>query len=110
MRHNPQRELWYSRPVTARTVINPSQAMRAALAERQRGKHPWSQFAADRLATSLHILVHWHFGASRTNKNAFIHIQPDTRRSLEQRIFYIFLTLKTSLCLAVYIGRLYLPK
>jgi len=31
---------WYSRPVTVRTVINPSQAMRAALADRQRGKTP----------------------------------------------------------------------
>ena len=37
LRHNPQRELWYSRPVTVRTVINPSQAMRAALADRQLG-------------------------------------------------------------------------
>ena len=44
MRHNPQRELWYSRPVTVRTVINPSQAMRTALADRQRGKkNPWKR-------------------------------------------------------------------
>ncbi|MEQ3253731.1 hypothetical protein AAA151_05565 [[Clostridium] innocuum] len=39
-RHDAQREQWYSRPVTVRTVLNPSQAMRAALADRQRGGTP----------------------------------------------------------------------
>ena len=67
---------------------------------------PWRQFAADRLATSLRE-THWYLGVSRTNRDASI-IKPNTRRSMEQRIVYALPTLKTSLCLADYIGRAYL--
>ena len=68
---------------------------------------PWRQFAADRLATSLCDITHLHLGVSRTNRDASI-IKPNTRRSMEQRIVYALPTLKTSLCLADYIGRAYL--
>ena len=47
-RHDPQREQWYSRPVTARTVSNPSQAMRAALSDRQLG---WNSRGVSSLLT-----------------------------------------------------------
>ena len=48
LRHNPQRELWYSRPVTVRAVSNPLQAMRAALADRQLG---WNSRGVSSLLT-----------------------------------------------------------
>ena len=79
-RHDPQREQWYSRPVTARTVSNSSQVMRAALSDRQLG---WNSRGVSSLLTVWRlpcVKAALHFGVSRTNRDASI-IKSDIRRS-----------------------------
>ena len=86
------------------SVIKLSQAMRAALSDRQLG---WNSRGVSSLLTVWRLpcaFAHLHFGVSRTNRNAMI-IKPDIRLLMRTELCFICSRPQKAFRLAYYIDR-----
>ena len=87
------------------SVIKPSQAMRAALADRQLG---WNSRGVSSLLTVWRLPI--AFRGVEDKLKCSYHISQTKGGHKNRDFVYILPTLNTSLRLAAYIGRTYLPK
>ncbi|EEV00928.1 hypothetical protein ROSINTL182_07169 [Roseburia intestinalis L1-82] len=87
------------------SVKKPSQAMRAALSERQLG---WNSRGVSSLLTVWRLPI--AFRGVEDKLKCFYHISQTKGGHKNRDIDNILPTLKTSFCLAAYIGRTHLPK
>ena len=87
------------------SVIKPSQAMRAALSERQLG---WNSRGVSSLLTVWRLPI--SFRGVEDKLKCFYHISQTKGGHKNRDIVNILPTLNTSFCLAAYIGRTNLPE
>ena len=87
------------------SVIKPSQAMRAALSERQLG---WNSRGVSSLLTVWRLPN--SISGCRGQIEMLSHSSQTQGGQKNRDVVYALPTLNTSLCLAAYIGRTHLPK